>query len=151
MTEVWFYHLTYSHLKDVLPELMEKTLEKGWKAYVHMDENRSFKDLSDALWSHKNDSFIAHDIEGNVNDNRQPILFGAKGLNVNDAQIYMSISPVQWLDLKAYLRALFIFDDNDQSHVLWARRAWKILKNEGHEMAFWKQMESGKWQKQNLT
>ena len=32
--EVWFYHLERTALDQALPELLEKTLAKGWKALV---------------------------------------------------------------------------------------------------------------------
>ncbi|MDB5454933.1 MAG: polymerase chi subunit HolC, partial [Caulobacter sp.] len=32
--DVWFYHLERSALEQVLPELLEKTLGRGWRALV---------------------------------------------------------------------------------------------------------------------
>ena len=32
--EVWFYHLERTGLDQALPELLEKTLARGWKAIV---------------------------------------------------------------------------------------------------------------------
>ena len=34
MTEVWFYHLQRRPLEQVLPNLLERSLEKGWRAVV---------------------------------------------------------------------------------------------------------------------
>ena len=34
MTEVLFYHLEHQPLERVLPSLVEKTLERGWRAVV---------------------------------------------------------------------------------------------------------------------
>ena len=34
MTEVLFYHLTESTLEDALPSLLERSLERGWRAAV---------------------------------------------------------------------------------------------------------------------
>jgi len=39
-TDYWFYHLEASTLEGVLPGLLEKTLEKGWRALVKMPEAR---------------------------------------------------------------------------------------------------------------
>ena len=33
-TEVWFYHLERTGLDQALPELLEKTLQRGWRAVV---------------------------------------------------------------------------------------------------------------------
>ena len=32
--EVWFYHLERQGLDQVLPALLERTLQKGWRARV---------------------------------------------------------------------------------------------------------------------
>ena len=32
--EVWFYHLERTALEQALPDLLEKTLAKGWRAVV---------------------------------------------------------------------------------------------------------------------
>ena len=32
--EVWFYHLERTSLDQALPELLEKTLARGWRALV---------------------------------------------------------------------------------------------------------------------
>ena len=32
--EIWFYHLERSTLDQVLPTLLEKTLERGWRALI---------------------------------------------------------------------------------------------------------------------
>jgi hypothetical protein len=34
MTEVLFYHLEHQPLERVLPSLVERTLERGWRAVV---------------------------------------------------------------------------------------------------------------------
>ena len=34
MAEVLFYHLTESTLEDALPGLLEKSLQRGWRALV---------------------------------------------------------------------------------------------------------------------
>ncbi|MEL7049711.1 MAG: DNA polymerase III subunit chi, partial [Pseudomonadota bacterium] len=45
MTEVMFYHLERQSLEQVLPKLLEKTLERGWTAVVQA----GFKERVDAL------------------------------------------------------------------------------------------------------
>ena len=34
MTEILFYHLERQPLEDVLPRLLERSLERGWKVVV---------------------------------------------------------------------------------------------------------------------
>ena len=58
--EVWFYHLERTGLEQALPELLEKTLQRGWKAVVRARERRSGMQHLDALlWTCRDDSFLA--------------------------------------------------------------------------------------------
>ena len=50
-TEIWFYHLERSSLDQVLPGLLEKTRERGWKALVHSTDARLLDDLDERLWT----------------------------------------------------------------------------------------------------
>ena len=45
MTETLFYHLERRALEDVLPGLVEKSLERGWRAVIKTDSS----ERSDAL------------------------------------------------------------------------------------------------------
>ena len=55
--ELWFYHLERSALEDVLPELLEKTLARGWRALVRSPDARRLEALDQWLWSWRDDSF----------------------------------------------------------------------------------------------
>jgi hypothetical protein len=39
--EIWFYHLERSTLDQVLPELLDKTLQRGWCARVRISRRRA--------------------------------------------------------------------------------------------------------------
>ena len=51
MTEVLFYHLTESTLEDALPGLLEKSLERGWKAVVQTGTEERRDALDAHLWT----------------------------------------------------------------------------------------------------
>jgi DNA polymerase-3 subunit chi len=40
-----------------------------------------------------------------------------------------------------------IFDGSDEDAVTAARARWKTLKESGHDLAYWRQTESGGWEK----
>ena len=46
MTEVLFYHLESRPLEQVLPQLLEKTLERGWRAVVQAGSDERAAALS---------------------------------------------------------------------------------------------------------
>ena len=75
-TEYWFYHLEASTLEGVLPGLLEKTLEKGWRALVKMPEAQ-LAELDGFLWTFRDDSFLPHGRDDEPQAELQPILLSA--------------------------------------------------------------------------
>ena len=72
--EVWFYHLERSGLDQVLPELLERTLARGWKAIVRSREADRVEHLDGWLWSYRDESFLPHGPSDEPQAARQPIL-----------------------------------------------------------------------------
>ena len=60
MTEVRFYHLQRKTLEDALPQILEKTLERGWRAVVMAGSEERVEALTQHLWSYKEFSFLPH-------------------------------------------------------------------------------------------
>ena len=58
--EVWFYHLERQGLDQVLPTLLERTLQKGWRALVRANSAERVEHLDGWLWSYRDDSFLPH-------------------------------------------------------------------------------------------
>ena len=60
MTEVFFYQLQRRNLEQVLPELLQKTLVRGWRAVVRASSAERVEALTDHLWAFDRESFIPH-------------------------------------------------------------------------------------------
>jgi len=58
--EVWFYHLERQGLDQVLPTLLERTLQKGWRALIRATSAERIEHLDGWLWSYRDDSFLPH-------------------------------------------------------------------------------------------
>src|SRR6202012_3568684 len=84
--EVWFYHLERTGLDQALPELLDKTLAKGWKALVRTASAERIEHLDGWLWSSREDGFLPHGVAGEPNATRQPILLTTEAENANAAQ-----------------------------------------------------------------
>lgn len=147
MTEVWFYHLERTTLEQALPELLEKVIGRGWRAYVHGLEDDTIISLDEHLWSYNPSSFLAHGREDEPNPERQPVLLGKSGDRRNGAQVYLSVQPADIPDLAGVERALLVFEGRDDAHLTWARGQWKRMKAEGMALAYWKQNDQGRWEK----
>ncbi len=152
MPQIWFYHLETTTMEQALPDLLEKVVRRGWRAYVHGHEDDKIAVLNDQLWSYRADSFLAHGREGDDLDAHQPVLLGTSGTMANACQVYLSVSPVDLPDLSGpecsmVQRCLILFDGNDADHLGWARSQWKQFKGADADLAYWKQTDQGRWEK----
>lgn len=147
MTQVWFYHLERTPLKAALPDLLEKTVQKGWKAYVLGERGQTLDDLDQHLWAYREEAFLPHGLENEAGATRQPVLLGESGGNANGAEVLFSVSAMNLPDLSPYQRCLILFEGQDEAHLGWARSQWKALKAQDFDLAYWKQNEAGRWEK----
>ena len=60
MTEILFYHLDRQPLEKVLPTLLEKSLERGWRVVVQAASKERIEALDAQLWTFSDDSFLPH-------------------------------------------------------------------------------------------
>ncbi|MFC5068374.1 DNA polymerase III subunit chi [Flaviflagellibacter deserti] len=147
MTEVFFYHLQQQPLERVLPVLLERCLERGWKVVVQAGSDERVRALDELLWTFSDESFLPHGTEAEGKPEMQPILLTASDINPNGAQVRVLVDGAEGPDLGAYIRAMVLFDGNDEDVVAGERLRWKALKAAGHEIAYWQQDDSGRWVK----
>jgi DNA polymerase-3 subunit chi len=145
--EVWFYHLERTGLDQALPELLEKTLARGWKAVVRTPEPQRVEHLDGWLWSYRDDSFLPHGLAGEPAAPRQPILITSGQENPNGANALFLIDGAEPGELSGYARCVVLFDGADEAQVVRARRQWSAARAQGHPVSYWKQMARG-WEKQ---
>jgi len=147
MTEIRFYHLTRKTLEQALPELLEKTLERGWRAVVMAGSPERVEALTRHLWTYRPDSFLPHGNAGDGNAELQPVWLTEVDERPNLAEVLFLTDGAQSSRLKEYARVCEVFDGNDEKAVSAARGRWKEYKASGHEVSYWKQGERG-WAKE---
>ena len=145
--EVWFYHLERTGLDQALPELLEKTLQKGWKALVRSPEPDRIEHLDSWLWTYRDDSFLPHAPADEPNAARQPILLTTGFDNPNAADALFLVDGAEPGELQAYQRCVVLFDGADQAQLAAARSQYSRLKGAGAPVSYWKQQARG-WEKQ---
>ena len=146
--EVWFYHLERTSLDQALPELLDKTLAKGWRAMVRAGSADRIEHMDGWLWSYLDDSFLPHGVEGEPDAARQPILLTTQTDNRNGAQALFLIDGAEPGALASYDRCLVLFDGKDEDQLALARTQWSALKAAGAALSYWKQGAKGGWEKQ---
>jgi DNA polymerase-3 subunit chi len=139
--EIWFYHLERSTLDQVLPGLLEKTLQRGWRALVRGAAAHRLDDIDEQLWTYRADSFLPHGLASEDHAARQPILLSESGENLNRAQALFIVDESELGATEGYERCFIIFDGRNEQALQFARERWRALKAADANLAYWKRWE----------
>jgi DNA polymerase III subunit chi len=145
--EVWFYHLERTGLDQALPELLEKTLARGWKALVRTPLAERVEHLDGWLWSYRDESFLPHAAADEPHAARQPVLLTTGPENPNRAEALFLLDGAEPGELADFTRCVVLFDGADEGQLAQARALWGRIKGEGRPVSYWKQQARG-WEKQ---
>ena len=146
-TEVWFYHLERTGLEQALPELLEKTLQRGWKALVRTRERPRLSHIDSVLWAYRDESFLPHGLEDEPQAQRQPVLLTTGFDNPNGAEALFLVDGAEPGEVDGFARCLVLFDGGDEAQLAVARAQWSALKARGATLSYWRQQARG-WEKQ---
>lgn len=147
MAEILFYHLTERTLEQVLPGLLEKCLERGWRVVVQAGSRERVEALDAHLWTFRDESFLPHGMLRDGTEAMQPVWLTEGDDNPNSANIRFIVDGAVPPDLSAYQRGIYIFDGHDNDALEQARVRWKAEKAAGHEITYWQQNPRGGWEK----
>lgn len=147
MAELLFYHLTRRRLEQVLPELLEKTLQRGWRAVVKGGSEERIQQLNGDLWTYGRASFLPHGLKADGFSDRQPVYLTTEDERPNNADVLFLVDGADAENVSAYARVCDLFDGNDEDAVQAARARWKRAKDAGHTLTYWQQSETGGWVK----
>ena len=146
MTEVRFYQLQRSTLEQVLPQLLEKTYERGQRAVVMTGSDERAEALTVHLWVSKDRRFLPHGNKRDGHAARQPIWLTAEDENPNGAQVLFLTDGATSDRVQEYQLCIELFDGNDAEAVEAARRRWAAYKKAGHRLTYYQQTEAGRWE-----
>jgi DNA polymerase-3 subunit chi len=148
VTEVLFYHLERQPLERVLPQLIGKTLDRGWRAVIQAGSEERVEALSAALWVTGEESFLPHGTARDGNADLQPVWITESDGNPNAANVRFLVDGARVGNVAVFERVVFLFDGRDAEAVQNARDAWKDFLREGHTVTYWREDAQGRWQKQ---
>jgi DNA polymerase-3 subunit chi len=147
MTEVLFYHLEHQPLERVLPSLVERTVQRGWRAVVQAGSDERVDALDTLLWTWREESFLPHGTKRDGNPGLQPVYLTTTEDNPNGATVRFLVDGAEVADLTAYARVVYLFEGRDASAVAKAREQWQAAKAAGCEVTYWQQSSEGRWEK----
>jgi DNA polymerase-3 subunit chi len=150
MTEVLFYHLQGMSLENVLPPLLEKSLERGWRVVVQSTSPERADALDTHLWTYREDSFLPHATWRVADAKDQPILLAVEADNPNRANVrFLVDNAAMPADAHVYERVVLVFNGEDTEALAAARLAWTDCKSRGFEVTYWQADERGHWQRRD--
>jgi len=153
MTEALFYHLERRTLDEVLPDLIDRSLQRGWRAFIRTDSAERADAIDSLLWTYNDQTFVPHAQLGDGDASRQPVLIGVEDNVANKADVLFLVggadAPAWEGDTIAALnRVVLLFDGRDPEMLGRAREAWRKARAAGHDVTYWKESPSGKFEKQ---
>ncbi len=107
-------------------------------------------------WTYSEQSFLPHAQLGDGDASRQPVLITVEdGAAMPTMRMCCSLvggaMPPAWdsaTSRTSLARIVLIFDGRDPAALAAARAAWKDAKAAGHDVTYWKEQPSGKFEKQ---
>ncbi len=148
MTEVLFYHLHGMTLEGVLPPLIEKSIERGWRVAVQAASEERADALDGYLWTYRDDSFLPHGTWRERDAADQPVIIAIDASNPNGSQVRFLIDRAELpADAETYQRVVLVFNGDDEEAVIAARSAWSDCKARGLDVTYWQPDDRGRWQR----
>jgi DNA polymerase-3 subunit chi len=146
MTEFLFYHLHRQRAEQVLPALLEKSLERGWRVVVQSTVEERIDALDAHLWTFREDSFLPHGTFRESTAADQPALLTVNDHNPNAATVRFLIDRAPPPDNpEPYDRVILLFDGEDEEALAEARVHWQAAKARGFAVTYWQADGEGRW------
>ena len=149
MTEILFYHLKGQTPEQVLPALLQKSLERGWRVVVQASSEERIEALDAHLWTWRDDAFLPHGTWRDAEPAEQPIVLTVNEENPNGATVRFLVDGASLSgDAAGYERIVLLFDGDDPDALEAARARWSAAKAAGTEATYWQSDENGRWRRQ---
>src|SRR5260370_39419793 len=125
MTEFLFYHLQAQPVERVLPVLLEKSIERGWRVAVHTSSEERVDGLDAHLGTFREDSFLPHGTFRAPTAADQPVLLTVEVHNSDAApgRVLIDRAPMP-RDVARYDRIALLFDGSADKAVMEGRDHW---------------------------
>lgn len=146
MTEIRFYHLQKKSAESVVFDLIERALQKFNRIQVRVRDEKDANRLNDFLWTNKAESFLPHGTSSEQFADKQPVLITALNDNQNGAEVVFLMPGCDTANIESFALCCDILDGRDEEQIASGRARYKDWKARGHNLSYWQQSDSGKWE-----
>ncbi|MCE2951395.1 MAG: DNA polymerase III subunit chi [Alphaproteobacteria bacterium] len=144
--EVRFYHFEKTSLEKGCARLLERVLGAGQRAVLYCADKERLAHLDTVLWTYSSAAFLPHGTEKDGYAKDQPIWLTDKWENPNGADLVVILDADEVQDDRVFTRCLDIFDGSHDSALEKARTRWRLYRERGYHLAYWKQNAQGEWE-----
>ena len=145
---IQFYHLTRDPLEVALPKILEKAYGQKMRVLIKTESAESAEALSTQLWTYRQESFLPHGTAAEGQAELQPILLSPELAPANGATLWLLTDGTEIAPgTEGVERVLDMFNGLDDEATARARARWKNYKEAGYELSYFKQTETGGWEK----
>jgi DNA polymerase III subunit chi len=146
VAEVLFYHLTGIPLEATLPDLLQRSLERGWRVVVRCGSEAGMASLDAILWTFSDASFLPHGTSAGPHPALQPIYLTLGSETPNGATVLMLVDGARAspAEIAGFERTCVLFDGADEHAVAAARDDWRAVTGAGLAARYWAR-EHGRW------
>lgn len=149
MTEIRFYHIQKKSAEATVSDLAERALTRGHKILIRLRDEAETNRLNDFLWTHKPESFLPHGIEGEGNEELQPVLLTTTNSNLNNADTVFLMPGAESTGIETFKLVCDILDGRDEDQIAAGRSRYRDWKAQGYAISYWQQDDAGKWEQKS--
>ncbi len=148
MGEFRFHHLERRRVDQALPRLVERLYAEGRRVVLRASSREMVEALNAALWNYDDAGFLPHGAAGDGEPAEQPVFLTDRVENPNQASALILLAGAETSpDDADFDPVLRVFDGRDEEAIGEARREWKRLKDAGCSLSYWREDDSGGWER----
>ena len=142
-----FYHLIRAGLDETVLTTTTRALGAGWRVMIRAPDLDMLARLDAKLWLGPEEGFLAHGLQGRVQDADQPVLLGQGAIgNAAKGLMLLAGADASREELAGLERVWVFFDGADPQAVALARERWTAFTGWGLAAQYWTD-EAGPWVK----
>jgi DNA polymerase-3 subunit chi len=143
--ELNFYHVMSGNLVPSVVKLLEKVYDSGKRSVFFSPLEERVKIVDKTLWTFSKNAFVPHGDKSLGFSELQSVYLTSEIENPNKSTVLVMTDGFDYKSWdQNFERIIFIFEDDNSAET--AQSMFADLKNQGENVKYWKQSQSG-WEK----